>query len=88
MLFVYVLASLAGIMFALVILRSDVFSRKAGYVRLLASVLGLGLFLPVVGMFLGLFSVLFEWAWYALIGRGLLRLARATSVDGGMKVLV
>jgi hypothetical protein len=70
----YLIASVAGIIVAAVILRSKVLSRPTGYARLAASVLGLGLFVPVIGIPLALFSVLFEWIWYILLGRGLLRL--------------
>jgi hypothetical protein len=70
----YLLASTAGVTIAAVILRSKILSRPTGYARLAASVLGLGLFVPVIGIPLALFSVLFEWAWYILLGRDLLRL--------------
>ncbi|MHB1132870.1 MAG: hypothetical protein ACYC4L_10835 [Chloroflexota bacterium] len=73
----YLLATAAGVIIAFVILRSKVLSRTTGYVRLLASVLGLGLFVPVVGVPLALFSVNFEWIWYVLLARELFRLGRS-----------
>ena len=70
----YLIASVAGMIIGTVILRSRILSRPTGYARLLASLLGLGLFLPVIGMPLALFSVLFEWVWYLLLARGLFQL--------------
>jgi hypothetical protein len=72
----YLLASTAGVIIGAVIVRGGILSKPTGYARLAASVLGLGLFVPVIGMPLALFSVLFEWIWYLLLGRGLLQLGR------------
>ena len=59
---------------ALAILRGGTFGRATAYARLLASVLGLGLFVPTIGVPLALLSVLFEWLWYILLARGLFQL--------------
>jgi hypothetical protein len=78
----YLLESVAGVLIAGAILRSVVFSKATAYARLLASVLGLGLFLPVVGVPLALFSVVLEWVWYVLIARRFLQLGRGAAKDG------
>lgn len=75
----YLLASVAGVMIAVVILRSNLLSRWTGYARFLGSVLGLGLFVPVIGVPLALLSVVFEWTWYLLLAGGLFRLGRGVS---------
>lgn len=74
----YLLATGAGIITGIVILRSKILGKPTGYARLLASFLGLGIFIPTIGVPLSLFSVLFEWIWYVLLGRGLFRLARSS----------
>ena len=55
-------------------LRSPVFHRAAGWAVIVANVLGLGLFLPGIGILLSLVSVLILVVWYALIGWRLVRL--------------
>lgn len=72
----YLIASAAGAIIGAVILRGNILSKVTGYARLLASVLGLGLFVPTIGVPLALSSVVFEWIWYMLLARGLFRLAR------------
>src|SRR3712207_8187781 len=48
----YVLASVAGIIIGAVMLRSDVFGRVAAYALILGDAIGLGLYLPAIGIFL------------------------------------
>jgi hypothetical protein len=55
-------------------LRSTVFPRFAAWAAIAASVLGLALFLPGVGVFLSIVSVVILIAWYAAVGWQLLRL--------------
>jgi hypothetical protein len=75
----YLLATVAGVMISVLILRSNTFSKWTGYARFLASVLGLGLFVPVIGVPLALFSVVFEWIWYMLLARELFNLGPGIS---------
>lgn len=72
--FGYTLSSLAGILAGVGMLRTHVFSRWAGYAAIAANLLGLGLFLPVVGVPLAIGSVFILLAWYALTGWRLLHL--------------
>jgi hypothetical protein len=70
----YVLASLAGILVGFAMLRSTRFPPFAGWAAIVANVLGLGLFLPGIGVLLSIASVLILIAWYAAVGWRLIRL--------------
>jgi hypothetical protein len=72
----YLLASLAGILAGFAILRSRVFNRWAAYSAIGGNVLGLGLFIPVVGVPMAILSVVVLIAWFAIIGRRLVQLGR------------
>ena len=70
----YVLASGAGILIGIAMLRTMVFGRVAAAAAILANVLGFGLFVPGIGILLSLISVLVLVAWFLLIGWRLVRL--------------
>jgi Domain of unknown function (DUF4386) len=70
----YVLASVAGIIIGAVMLRSDIFSRVAAYALILGDVIGLGLYVPKIGIYLSVISVPVLWVWYVLIARRLIQL--------------
>jgi hypothetical protein len=70
----YVLASVAGIMIGAVMLRSDIFGRVAAYALIVGDVIGLGLYVPTIGIFLSVISVPVLWVWYVLIARRLIQL--------------
>ncbi len=72
----YLLASIAGILVGAAMLQTPVFPRAAAYAVVAANVLGLGLFVPGVGILLSLLSVLILVAWYALVGWRLVSLGR------------
>jgi hypothetical protein len=59
-------------------LRSQIFSRAAAYVRIVSSVLDLGLFLPVVGLYVSAFSAVLLFVWNIMIARRLFQLGRNT----------
>jgi hypothetical protein len=71
----YLLASVAGIMVGIGMLRSRGFTRIAAYAAIAGNLLGLGLFIPTVGVPLAILSVVVLIAWYLLIGWRLLVLA-------------
>jgi len=73
----YVLGSLTGLIVSIIMLRSNVFSKATAYVRIASSIFDFGLYVPVIGMFLSIFSVLFLFVWNIMIARRLLQLARA-----------
>ncbi len=75
----YVLGSINGLIISLVMLRSNIFSKATAYVRIASSVFDFGLFVPGIGTFLSILSVLFLFAWNIMVARRLFQLARSTS---------
>jgi hypothetical protein len=75
----YLLGSIAGILIGVVMLRSGVFSTATAWLAILANTVGLGLYVPVVGVYIAVFSVLFLEAWYLLIARRLHQLGRGAT---------
>lgn len=78
----YVLASVAGIMIGAVMLRSKVFGRVAAFALILGDVIGLGLYIPTIGIFLSVISVPILWVWYVLITRRFFQLGSGVSREG------
>lgn len=72
----YLLGSVAGIVIGMVMLRSAVFSDLTGWMAILGNAIGLGLYIPTVGVYISVFSVVFLEVWYVLIARRLLQLGR------------
>jgi len=75
----YILGSVAGIAVGAVMLRSAVFSNLTGWMAILGNAVGLGLYVPVVGVYISVFSVLFLEIWYILLARRLFQLGRGAS---------
>ncbi len=75
----YVLLAVAPLIISVVMLRSNSFGRVTAYVGIVANVLALGLFLPVIGVFLSLVSVVGLLIWYILLARRLFLLAQGVS---------
>jgi Domain of unknown function (DUF4386) len=76
----YLLASIGGLLIAVVMLRTHVFRKSIGYLGLVGNAIGLGLFIPVVGTYLAVVSVLPLEVWYVLLGARLLQFSRAAVV--------
>jgi hypothetical protein len=72
----YVLGSIGGLILAGVMLQSTVFSKATAYVRMASSVLDFGIFIPVVGLYISIFSVLLMLAFNVMIALRLFRLAK------------
>jgi hypothetical protein len=72
----YVLGSLGLLVLSVLMLRSDVFGKATATTGILANAIVFGLYVPVIGVYLSLFSVVFYLAWYILIARRLFQLAR------------
>lgn len=77
----YLIGSLSSILISAVMLRSGLFSKAAGWMGIASNALALGLYVPVVGVYISIFSVVFLWAWYLLTGLRLLQLARSASTE-------
>ena len=74
--FGYVLTSTGAILVGTAMIRAGLFGRAAGWLLVVANVVGLGIFVPGIGVVLALGSVLILWSWYLRAGWSLLRLAR------------
>lgn len=73
----YLLGALAGILIGVVMLHSASFGKATAWLLIVANVVGLGLYLPGVGVYVAVFSVLFLEIWYLLVARALWRSATA-----------
>ena len=74
--FGYVLSAVGGILLGAALVRAGALGRPAGWLLVVANVVGLGIFLPGVGIAVSLFSVLLLWVWYLRIGWSLVRMVR------------
>jgi hypothetical protein len=74
----YLLGSITGFLIGAAMLRSNIFSRTMAYLRIGSSVFDFGIFIPGIGLYLSLFSVLFLLAFNILLACRLLQLGRVT----------
>ncbi len=72
----YFLGSVAPILMSAVMLRSPLFSKAAAILGIVANVIAFGLYVPQVGVYISIFSVVFLWAWILLIGLRFFSLGR------------
>src|SRR5574337_406871 len=72
----YVLGSVAGIAIGAVMLRGNIFGRLAAYMAILGNAIALGLYVPAIGVYISLFSVVFLEVWYVLIARRFFQLGQ------------
>jgi hypothetical protein len=77
----YVLASIAGILVGISMLRNRIFPRLAAWAVIVANLLGLALFVPGIGVMLSIVSVVILIAWYLLVGWRLMRLENVATVE-------
>jgi len=84
----YLLGSIGGLIVAVVMLRTAVFSRTTAYLRIASSMLDFGLFVPVIGLTISLGSVLCLTVFNLLVARRLLQLGRGAPAEGGMRAVV
>jgi Domain of unknown function (DUF4386) len=77
----YLLGSIALILISAVMLRSKLFSNTIAYLGILANVIALGLYVPKIGVYISVFSVVFLWVWNILIARRLFQLGRTVQAD-------
>lgn len=76
----YLVGSIAGITIGAGMMRSATFGKPTAYLGILSNAVGLGPYLPVVGVYVSAFAVLLLEVWYVLLARGMLRLARGVGV--------
>jgi hypothetical protein len=77
----YVLGSIAPIIISAVMLRGGPFGRVAGYAGIVANVVAFTIFVPEIGPYLSLGSVVIIMVWNALIGLKFLQLGNASSIQ-------
>jgi hypothetical protein len=78
----YLLGSITGLIIGAVMLRTIIFGRAIPYLRIASSVLDFGLFVPTVGIFISLFSVVCLLLFNILIARRLIQLGSGVSKEG------
>ncbi len=69
-----VVGSIGMVIVGWVMLRSQIFSRAAGYVGIVSGLVGLGMYVPKVGVYISILSVVGMQAWYVMIALTLFRL--------------
>ena len=86
----YILGSVTGLVISMVMLKSHIFSKATAYVRIASSVFDFGLFVPVIGTYISILSVLFLFSWNIMIARRLFQLGKdpskekANQIDSGL----
>lgn len=73
----YNLANIVLILIPLVMLSGHLFSRATAYMGILSGVIGFGLYIPTVGVYVSVLSVLFYAVYLILVARKLFHLGRA-----------
>lgn len=71
----YVVGQLAGIIVSIVMLKSKLFSKTTAYAGIIGNFVGYGLYIPTVGIYISLLSVVGLWIWYILISRKLFHIS-------------
>ncbi len=72
----YVLGSIDMILISIVMLRSRIFSGFTAYMGFLSGAVGFGVYVPKVGVFISILSVVGMQIWYVMIALTLLRLSK------------
>lgn len=74
----YFLGSIGGLLISFTMLKGNLFSRPTAYLRIASSLLDFGLFIPTIGLFVSLFSVVCLLIWNILVARKLWMLGKAS----------
>ena len=77
----YITGSIAGIVIGAVMLQSGVFGKVTGWMAILANAVGFGLYVPVIGVYISVFSVFFLEVWYVLIARTFFQLGSGVAKE-------
>jgi hypothetical protein len=73
----YLVGAISAIIISVVMLQSKLFSKACAYLGILANLIALGLYVPRIGVYISVFSVVFLWVWYILIANRLLQMGRS-----------
>ncbi len=79
----HLLASLAGVIFAVVMLRSHLFGNIMAWFGIIGNLLACGIFIPVIGIYFSALVATFVGIWYLIIAWKLLWLASNPYLDYG-----
>jgi hypothetical protein len=74
-----VVGAIGMVLIGWVMLRSQIFSKVTGYVGITAGVVGIGMYVPKVGVFISILSVVGMQIWYVMIALKLLHLSKRTT---------
>ena len=77
----YLLGSITGLIISLVMLKTNLFSKRTAYVRIASSIFDFGLYVPTVGLYISMFSVVFLFIWNIMIAWRLFQVAKDTSKE-------
>ncbi|MGA9396986.1 MAG: DUF4386 family protein [Anaerolineaceae bacterium] len=80
-----ILGSVALVILSIVMLQDKRFNKATAFMGILANVLALGLYVPKIGIYILIFSVLFLLSWYILITLNLFQLGQGTSDEKSNK---
>ncbi len=69
----YLLGTIALLIVSFVMINSESFGKRIAYLGIAANLITLGFYLPLVGIYISICSVLFYWIWYLMIARHLWR---------------
>jgi hypothetical protein len=72
----YNLANINLLIIPIVMLRSKIFSKTTAYMGILSGLFGFGLYIPVIGVWISVLSVVFMGVWDILVGIKLIQLGR------------
>ena len=75
----YFLGAAVGIVIGIVMLQSSTFSKPTAYSGIVGNAVAFGYYVPVVGIYISVFSVLFLEIWYILLARHLFRLEEGSA---------
>ena len=83
----YVLLSVATFIISILMLKNRVFGKGAGTAGILLALVGLGLYLPGIGLILSIVSLIPGTAWYQLVARSLFKMSMQVKSLGGFQNL-
>jgi succinate dehydrogenase/fumarate reductase cytochrome b subunit len=78
----YILGSVTGLLTAAAMLRGSAFSKLTAYLRLGSAIFDFGIFIPGVGLYISILSVLLLLAFHILVGIRLLRMPSMAADPG------
>lgn len=74
-----VTGSIGMVLIGWVMVRSQIFRKAAGYVGIVAGVVGIGMYVPKIGVFISILSVVGMQVWYLMIALKLLRFRKRST---------